>query len=76
VISGPGAPGSTGVAGADHDPVSIIHHENVAPTAGPPAISQTIAPSPSWHDASDKLIVAADHAAPVVVTHVFHDLMV
>ena len=76
VISGPGAPGSTGAAGADHDPASVIHHENVAPTAGPPAISQTIAPSPASHDTSDKFGVAADHTAPVVVTHVFHDLMV
>jgi hypothetical protein len=78
-LSGPEAPGTVGVAEAGHDPLLIIHHENAAPAGGSLPISeqtQTIAPPPAWHDASDKFSAAADHAAPVVVTHVFHDLMV
>jgi VCBS repeat-containing protein len=78
-ISGPAAPAVIGLAEAGHDPLSMIQHENAARTSGPPAISeqaQTTALSPPGHDASDKFSIVSDHAAPVVVTHVLHDLMV
>jgi VCBS repeat-containing protein len=78
-ISGPDAPGVISLAGAGLDPLPIIHQESAAPTSGPLAISeqaQTTALSPPGHFASDKLSIDPDHAAPIVVTHVLHDLMV
>jgi VCBS repeat-containing protein len=77
-LSGPQAPAVTGPAEPGHDPLSIIQHENAARTSGPPAISeqpQATAMSPG-HDSSDRFSIVADHTAPVVVSHVQHDLMV
>jgi VCBS repeat-containing protein len=66
------------LAGLDHNPAWIGHHENAAGASGTLAISegaQTFELSPPKHHSSENFNVVPDQTGSAVITHVLHDLM-
>jgi VCBS repeat-containing protein len=78
-ISGPGDSGVIDLAKPDHIPASIGHHDDVAGTHGPLAVSeaaQTIELSLPGQDPADHFDIVPDHARSALITHGLHDLIV